>query len=189
MIASSRSILNNTITVIVVGFSLLFIISSVRFYAQPIRSSIYFLSFWRSQSRSDMLTKVVPSESNGNTLQKCNLYTGKWVYDPSPPLYNNSCSIIIESQNCRGNGRPDTGYENWRWKPDNCELPRFDVNKFLRLTANKSVGFVGDSLARNHMQSLLCILMDKEQRVRNHGFHVSQFRMKRWFFGWVSYLV
>lgn len=46
----------------------------------------------------------------------------------------------------------------WRWKPDGCELPLFDPVAFLEIVRGKSIAFVGDSLARNQMQSLICLL-------------------------------
>lgn len=49
-------------------------------------------------------------------------------------------------------------FVNWRWKPDECELPRFDSMAFLHLLRGKKLAFIGDSVARNHMESLLCIL-------------------------------
>ena len=89
----------------------------------------------------------------------CDLYLGEWVFDSSGPLYtNNSCPIITQMQNCQGNGRPDKDYENWRWKPKQCILPHFDGTKFLELMRGKTLAFVGDSVARNQMESLLCIL-------------------------------
>jgi hypothetical protein len=89
----------------------------------------------------------------------CDLYRGEWVLDSSGPLYtNNSCPIITQMQNCQGNGRPDKDYEAWRWKPEQCVLPRFDGSKFLELMRGKTLAFVGDSVARNQMESLLCIL-------------------------------
>lgn len=81
------------------------------------------------------------------------------MYDETGPLYtNNSCPIITQMQNCQGNGRPDKGYENWRWQPSKCQLPRFDPRRFLELMRGKTLAFVGDSVARNQMESLLCIL-------------------------------
>ncbi|CAI9109129.1 OLC1v1008890C1 [Oldenlandia corymbosa var. corymbosa] len=79
------------------------------------------------------------------------------------PLYkNDSCPVLTQTQNCQGNGRPDKDYENWRWKPTNCDLPRFDARKFLDLMKGKTLAFVGDSIARNQMESLLCILWQVE---------------------------
>lgn len=89
----------------------------------------------------------------------CDLYHGKWVYDPAGPLYtSNTCPIITQTQNCQVNGRPDKEYVNYRWNPDGCDLPRFDAKKFLELMRHKTLAFVGDSVARNQMESLVCIL-------------------------------
>ncbi|KAI7751578.1 hypothetical protein M8C21_004144 [Ambrosia artemisiifolia] len=89
----------------------------------------------------------------------CDLYHGKWVYDPAGPLYsNNSCPVLTQMQNCQGNGRPDKDYENYRWQPTKCNLPRFDPKKFLELMRGKTLAYVGDSVARNQMESMLCIL-------------------------------
>lgn len=87
------------------------------------------------------------------------MYHGSWVYDSAGPLYkNNSCPVLSQMQNCQGNGRPDREYENWRWKPSHCNLPRFDAKNFLKLMSGKTLAFIGDSVARNQMESLLCAL-------------------------------
>ncbi|CAI9092096.1 OLC1v1027251C1 [Oldenlandia corymbosa var. corymbosa] len=109
---------------------------------------------------------------------ECDLYHGRWVYDSRGPLYkNDSCPILTPSQNCQGNGRPDKDYENWRWKPDDCEIPRFDASKFLNLMRGKTLAFVGDSLARNQMMSLLCILSQVEfpKHIINERMHFYHF--------------
>ncbi|XP_078441232.1 trichome birefringence-like protein (DUF828) isoform X2 [Wolffia australiana] len=108
----------------------------------------------------------------------CDLYHGRWVHDPDGPLYTNkTCPIITQMQNCQGNGRPDRDYENWRWKPDQCDLPRFDPRKFLQLMQGKTLAFIGDSVARNQMESLLCILWQVETP-KNRGNRL----MHRWTF-------
>ncbi|KAK6129069.1 hypothetical protein DH2020_037182 [Rehmannia glutinosa] len=93
-------------------------------------------------------------------------------------------------------GRPDLGFLKWRWKPDDCELPLFDPHGFLELVHGKSLAFVGDSVARNHMQSLICLLsrvahpvdlsdpsdqQNKHYEYREHDFNISMF--------WAPYLV
>ncbi|KAK0584212.1 hypothetical protein LWI29_009321 [Acer saccharum] len=91
--------------------------------------------------------------------KKCDIFTGKWVPNPKGPYYTNtSCNLIIDQQNCMKFGRPDTEFMKWRWKPDECELPIFNPLQFLELVRGKSMAFVGDSVGRNQMQSLLCLL-------------------------------
>ncbi|XP_021767587.1 protein trichome birefringence-like 24 [Chenopodium quinoa] len=89
----------------------------------------------------------------------CDLFKGKWVPDLNGSKYTTtSCVTIPDSKNCFKNGRIDIEFVNWRWKPDNCELPRFDPRKFLKIVGGKKLAFVGDSVARNQMESLLCLL-------------------------------
>lgn len=91
--------------------------------------------------------------------EKCDLFTGDWVPNPEAPYYTNrTCWAIHEHQNCMKYGRPDSGFMKWRWKPDGCDLPVLDPYEFLELVRGKSMAFVGDSVARNHMQSLVCLL-------------------------------
>ncbi|XP_020213886.1 protein trichome birefringence-like 25 [Cajanus cajan] len=90
---------------------------------------------------------------------KCDLFVGDWVADPSAPMYtNDSCRVMDAHQNCITNGRPDSGYLYWRWNPRGCQLPKFSPNKFLHIMRDKSWAFIGDSISRNHVESLLCIL-------------------------------
>ncbi|VFQ79544.1 unnamed protein product [Cuscuta campestris] len=92
--------------------------------------------------------------------RRCDISTGDWVPDPTaaPSYSNETCWEIQETQNCKKFGQPDNGYLRWRWKPDGCELPVFDPVEFLELVRGKALAFVGDSIARNHMQSLVCLL-------------------------------
>ncbi|KAH7365588.1 hypothetical protein KP509_18G036100 [Ceratopteris richardii] len=60
------------------------------------------------------------------------------------------------------NGRPDRGYLYWRWKPSECELPRFNASYFLEMLRGQKLAFVGDSLARDHGESLACALIQVE---------------------------
>ncbi|KAE8022148.1 hypothetical protein FH972_007978 [Carpinus fangiana] len=92
--------------------------------------------------------------------KKCNIFRGKWLqhHNIAPYYTNATCREIFDQQNCMKFGRPDTEFLKWRWKPDECELPLFDAVQFLELVKGKSMAFVGDSLGRNQMQSLLCLL-------------------------------
>ncbi|MBA0674060.1 hypothetical protein Goari_015674 [Gossypium aridum] len=124
----------------------------------------------------------------------CDLYDGKWFYDPQGPSYtNSSCPIITQMQNCQGNGRPDKDYENWRWKPSQCSLPRFDAKKFLELMRGKTLAFIGDSVARNQMESMVCLLWQASalnsklpvEVPKNRGNR----RMHRWYFKSTSVMI
>ncbi|KAL4652207.1 hypothetical protein ACB092_01G216900 [Castanea dentata] len=112
--------------------------------------------------------------------KKCNIYRGKWVPYPNSFYYTNeTCPEIFDQQNCMKFGRPDTEFLKWRWKPEECELPIFDAVQFLELLKGKSLAFVGDSLGRNHMQSLMCLLT----RVGSpKDVYYPDPRFKRWFY-------
>lgn len=103
--------------------------------------------------------KVLASEVAYNN-EGCNLFSGEWIPNLEGPYYTNmTCNWAIqEHQNCMKFGRQDTEFLKWRWKPDGCELPIFEPDQFLEMVRGKSLAFVGDSVARNHMQSLLCLL-------------------------------
>ncbi|TVU11885.1 hypothetical protein EJB05_45495 [Eragrostis curvula] len=89
----------------------------------------------------------------------CDYSDGEWVPDARPPLYNGtSCGTIKDGQNCMAHGRPDTGYLYWRWRPRRCDLRAFSPEALLRWLRNKHLAFVGDSLARNQAESLMCLL-------------------------------
>ncbi|KAL0338140.1 UNVERIFIED_CONTAM: protein trichome birefringence-like 34 [Sesamum angustifolium] len=57
----------------------------------------------------------------------CNLFSGRWVYDNvSYPLYKErQCSFMEYDFACEISGRQDLKYQNWRWQPHLCDLPRF----------------------------------------------------------------
>ncbi|KAI3441742.1 PMR5N domain-containing protein [Psidium guajava] len=121
------------------------------------------------------------NESLSDRTETCDIFVGEWVPDPSGPLYTNeSCHAIEGHQNCMKNGRPDSGYLHWRWTPRDCELPKFDPKKFLDTMKDKSWAFIGDSISRNHVQSLLCILSQAEEAIE--VYHDKEYRSKRWYF-------
>lgn len=90
---------------------------------------------------------------------ECDLFKGHWVPDKRGSQYTNStCSTLPDSKNCIKHGRSDRDFLFWRWKPDGCDLPRFNPKAFLGMVRGKKLSFIGDSVARNHMESLLCLL-------------------------------
>eukprot|EP00257_Ricinus_communis_P015616 XP_015573573.1 protein trichome berefringence-like 7 isoform X2 [Ricinus communis] len=69
------------------------------------------------------------------------------------------CVSSKQGFNCLGNGRKDEDYLKWRWKPKNCDIPRFHVHDLLERFRNKRIIFVGDSMSRTQWESLVCLLM------------------------------
>ncbi|XP_064954888.1 xyloglucan O-acetyltransferase 1-like [Musa acuminata AAA Group] len=95
---------------------------------------------------------------------RCNYSDGQWVRHSGEPRYSGTgCKTIKEGQNCMAHGRPDTGYLHWRWQPKQCAVPAFDPAAFLRLIENRHLAFIGDSMARNQLESLLCLLATAEE--------------------------
>uniref|UniRef100_A0A0D3GF85 Trichome birefringence-like N-terminal domain-containing protein n=1 Tax=Oryza barthii TaxID=65489 RepID=A0A0D3GF85_9ORYZ len=151
-----------------------------------------------SASRPSFLRRFEPSIASLPRAARraapadCDIFRGEWVPataadDGAAPYYTNAtCGEIQEHQNCIKYGRPDLGFLRWRWRPERCELPRFDAAAFLDLLRGKSMAFVGDSLSRNHMQSLLWRIREKfpktadpefrAVRYESHNFTVAVFR-------------
>ncbi|KAL1815243.1 hypothetical protein ACET3Z_017817 [Daucus carota] len=99
------------------------------------------------------------SERLVEKLMNCDLFHGEWIRDDTYPLYKpGSCSLVDEQFNCFLNGRPDKGFQQLKWKPRDCTLPRLDGSHMLELLRGKRLVFVGDSLNRNMWESLICIL-------------------------------
>ncbi|KAI9109253.1 hypothetical protein K1719_019876 [Acacia pycnantha] len=110
----------------------------------------------------------------------CALFVGSWVRDETYPLYQSSdCPIIDPEFNCQVYGRPDSDYLKYRWRPLDCELPRFNGIEFLLNMRRKTVMFVGDSLGRNQWQSLICMIYSAVPRAKTQmvrGDPLSTFR-------------
>ncbi|XP_047983713.1 protein trichome berefringence-like 7 [Salvia hispanica] len=121
-----------------------------------VMGSSYFYMFPSSETVVD----TGRSRDGNNISKECNVFDGKWVVDDSYPLYNASdCPFVEHGFDCVGNGRKDRDYLKWRWKPRNCEIPRFDVGAALKYLRGKRVVFVGDSLSRTQWESMVCMLM------------------------------
>ncbi|KAK4751509.1 hypothetical protein SAY87_004991 [Trapa incisa] len=144
---------------LVLAVPLTFILITTLFFSLSSTTNPIFLPLPTSPAAAFPLRRRSPSGRPG----ECDIFSGEWVPDPRGPRYTNrTCWAIQEHQNCMKYGRPDDGFVKWRWKPEGCELPAFDPARFLRLMRGKSVAFVGDSVARNQMQSLICLLSPVE---------------------------
>ncbi|CAN0855544.1 Protein trichome birefringence-like 4 [Linum grandiflorum] len=113
---------------------------------------------WKSRIEDDgFLTQPPTAEATSS----CNIFDGNWVPDDSDPVYPpGSCPFLDDSFNCFKNGRADLGYLRFRWKPYECDIPRFNGRKMLEILRGKRVVFVGDSLNRNMWQALVCSLRE-----------------------------
>ncbi|XP_042449271.1 protein trichome berefringence-like 7 isoform X3 [Zingiber officinale] len=90
----------------------------------------------------------------------CDALDGSWVPDNSYPLYNSSeCPFAERGFNCLANGRRDMDYLKWRWKPRQCDVPKFNAHYALEMLRGKKVIFVGDSMSRTQWESLVCMLL------------------------------
>ncbi|PAN23967.1 hypothetical protein PAHAL_4G188800 [Panicum hallii] len=138
--------------------------------------------------REPLLPPVATDDGHGGSNLSCNIFKGEWVPDPGAPRYTTeTCPVIHGHYDCARYGRPDLGFVRWRWRPAGCELPRLDAARFLRAARGRSMAFVGDSLARNQMHSLVCLLARAERpspwtnatrhayRFGRHGFTVASF--------------
>ncbi|CAI9098453.1 OLC1v1035099C1 [Oldenlandia corymbosa var. corymbosa] len=119
--------------------------------------------------------------SDSISWKTCDVYKGNWVKDEEYPLYKpGSCPYVDEAFDCQNNGRPDSEYLKWRWKPDGCDLPRFNATDFLVRLRGKRLMLVGDSMNRNQFESLLCLLheglQNKSKMYEVHGYKITKGR-------------
>ncbi|KAL7582834.1 protein trichome birefringence-like 34 isoform X1 [Lactuca sativa] len=108
----------------------------------------------------NMIPASVDDMFSGDSLSECNLFSGKWVFDnTSYPLYKEKeCKFMSDQLACNKFGREDLSYQNWRWQPHHCDLPRFNATRLLERLRNKRMVFVGDSLNRGQWVSMVCLL-------------------------------
>nr|XP_043637241.1 protein trichome birefringence-like 34 [Erigeron canadensis] len=112
-----------------------------------------FFNMFSASSEDNVFSDVSQSD-------QCNLFNGKWVFDnTSYPLYKEKeCKFMSDQLACNKFGRKDLSYQNWRWQPNHCDLPRFNATRLLEKLRNKRMVFVGDSLNRGQWVSMVCLL-------------------------------
>ncbi|KAH0722908.1 hypothetical protein KY290_005573 [Solanum tuberosum] len=129
---------------------------------------------------------------------ECSVNHGKWMFNSLiKPLYTDrTCPYIDKQYSCIKNGRKDSYYLHWEWKPDDCMLPRFDPEVALQKLQGKRLMFVGDSLQRNQWISFICLVesvIPKDKKSMKRGRVHSVFKAKEYDatieFYWAPFLV
>ncbi|KAK4417737.1 protein ALTERED XYLOGLUCAN 4-like [Sesamum alatum] len=143
--------------------------ASLFFYLSALTLTIFFcfhLLYYPTNTKYTPIhqdTQTNHISIQGTDSENCDLFKGQWIRDGRGSLYTNySCTTIPFLRNCFLHGRKDTDFLHWRWKPDECQLPRFSPDTFLATLQGKTMAFIGDSIARNQMESLLCLLSTVE---------------------------
>ncbi|XP_041023843.1 protein trichome birefringence-like 35 [Juglans microcarpa x Juglans regia] len=113
-----------------------------------------------SGRRIAWLDRTVKTGPRRVASESCDVFSGEWVFDNvSYPLYNEShCPYMSDQLACHKHGRPDLGYQYWRWQPQHCNLKRWDVTEMWEKLRGKRLMFVGDSLNRGQWISMVCLL-------------------------------
>ncbi|XP_039144318.1 protein trichome birefringence-like 33 isoform X1 [Dioscorea cayenensis subsp. rotundata] len=108
------------------------------------------------QEKDEFEQKVVEKAAETG----CDLFSGEWVYDEDtrPQYEENECPYIQPQLTCQAHGRPDKGYQHWRWQPHGCSLPSFNATFMLEMLRGKRMMFIGDSLNRGQFVSMVCLL-------------------------------
>eukprot|EP00897_Mesotaenium_endlicherianum_P010061 jgi/Mesen1/9083/ME000058S08576 len=89
----------------------------------------------------------------------CDYTQGSWFMDAHRPKYGGkSCRFVRPIFNCDANHRPDVKYRKYSWRPRACHLDSFSASTFFKKLGSKTVAVMGDSMAKNFHEALLCLL-------------------------------
>lgn len=178
---------NKSTKFVLIAVMSLVLFTTVPFYYPSVTYSSFIFTSFNSDHEPSPHTSSGPGEEYDpaataiptSSTHKCDIFSGEWVPNPDAPYYTNkTCWAIHEHQNCMKYGRPDSEFMKWKWKPDGCDLPVFNPAQFLELVRDKSLAFVGDSVGRNQMQSLICLLSRVEYPIDVS--YTKDERFKRW---------
>lgn len=87
-----------------------------------------------TRNNGDIVHHVLLKQDQDNNIGNenepipgCNLFSGRWIYDNvSYPLYKErECPFMEDDFACETYGRKDLKYQDWRWQPHQCHLPRY----------------------------------------------------------------
>lgn len=79
-----------------------------------------------SVGKGNSSVSVAVEKSVERIDEKCDIFDGNWVRDESKPYYPlGSCPFVDRDFDCHLNGRPDSDYVKWKWKPSKCDIPRY----------------------------------------------------------------
>ncbi|CAN4091318.1 unnamed protein product [Withania somnifera] len=117
-------------------------------------SSSNYNSISRLKMKKEKLPFAIEEREKG-----CDVFSGRWVWGKSRPLYEEyECPYIQPQLTCQQHGRTHKDYLYWRWQPHSCSLPSFNATLMLESLRGKRMLFVGDSLNRGQFVSMVCLL-------------------------------
>ncbi|KAL4340471.1 hypothetical protein GQ457_08G032310 [Hibiscus cannabinus] len=174
-------LLKLAVAILLLGFTFRLFVAHYKGFASDLQSHLSDKDQVREPERDVPENKDEMPLGDGFT-ERCDVFTGDWVPNAWGPAYSNgSCPWIEDHQNCMRNGRPDSGYLYWKWEPRDCQLPGFNALTFLELMTNKAWALIGDSISRNHVQSLLCMLSTVDRPVEVY-YPSEDNKSRRWHF-------
>ncbi|XP_039154904.1 protein trichome birefringence-like 34 [Eucalyptus grandis] len=126
-------------------------------------------SILAERRRESLLSNPTNMAPPSMTTSLCDVFSGRWVFDnTSRPLYEEGQCRHMGTLACGKQGRRDLKFQQWRWQPHGCDLPRFDATALLERLRNKRLMFVGDSLNRGQWASLVCMVESSIPKKRRY---------------------